>query len=361
MKQTDTIFEMLELIPQPAFCVKDGTVAYINQSAKSLALSIETNIQDLLATGSQEFSEYTDGCLYLTLCINGVHHGATVTKMNNADIFLLDQTENSSELQALALAAQELREPLSGIMTVTDNLFPLCNDTQNPQILEQTAHLNRGLYQILRILSNMSDAYMYSQTQQANLELRNVGEVIGEIIEKSKELIRHAQVTVTFSGLSQDVYSLIDTEKLERGISNLLSNALKFTSKGGTIQTQLRQKHGMLYLTVQNTGDGIPTSIRSNLFNRYLRQPGLEDSRHGIGLGMVLIRTAAAVHGGTVLIQQTENMGTTLTLTIPIRQKSNIAVRSSILHVDYTGERDHALVEFSEILPSDLYKTETDC
>ena len=96
----------------------------------------------------------------------------------------------------------------------------------------------------------------------------------------------------------------------------------------------------------------------SNVFTRYQRQPGIEDSRFGIGLGMVLIRNAAAAHGGTVLIDQSQGSGTRVTLTIKVQQNPSNTLRSPVLRVDYAGERDHCLLELSEILPAHLYKSE---
>ena len=111
----------------------------------------------------------------------------------------------------------------------------------------------------------------------------------------------------------------------------------------------------MLYLTVQDSGNGIAQELRSNVHSRFRRQPGLEDTRFGIGLGMVMIRSAASAHGGTVLIDHPDGCGTRLTMSMAIRQDTDSVVRASTLQVDYAGERDHTLIELSDILPSFLY------
>ena len=131
---------------------------------------------------------------------------------------------------------------------------------------------------------------------------------------------------------------------------------MKFTPKGGNIRAKLFRREKRLYLTVQDSGSGIPENQRSSVYTRFLRHPGLDDSRQGIGLGMVLIRSAATAHGGTVLIEQSKDTGLRLTMTMAIRQNREGIVRSPGLRVDYAGEWDHSLIELSESLPASLYK-----
>ena len=73
---------------------------------------------------------------------------------------------------------------------------------------------------------------------------------------------------------------------------------------------------------------------------------------------MGLVRSAAAAHGGAVLIDQPAGCGTRVTLTLALRKNEPGMLRSPVMRVDYTGERDHALVELSDCLPAELYGKE---
>ena len=71
---------------------------------------------------------------------------------------------------------------------------------------------------------------------------------------------------------------------------------------------------------------------------------------------MVLLRGAAVMHGGTVLLEYPKDSGTRVTMTLAIRQKTGSLVQSpGLFQVDYAGERDHHLIELSESLPAELY------
>lgn len=358
MEQTGDIITMLNQMPCPAFLVQDGTLKYINPAAHRYALMVGSKISDLLATGIQEYQDFQGGCLYLTLRIGNTVCGASVTKIQEFDYFVLEQDSDQAELQSMALAAQQLRTPIANVMSVADQLFPMSCFDDNSTAQDQAARINRGLYQMLRIISNMSDAYRYTRETVPNLETRNICAFLQELFDENAPLIQHTGVTLSFTNLPETVYCLIDPEKLERAVSNILSNALKFNTRGGSIRANLTRRGAMLYLTVHNTGCSIRENPQGTIYNQYQRHPGIQDSRFGIGLGMVLIRRAAAVHGGTVLVEQSEERGTTLTMTIAIRQSAGSSVRSNIFHMDYAGERNHWLLELSESLPAELYQRE---
>lgn len=347
---------MLNMIVQPAFTVRDGKLQFLNEAAQKRFLEPGSSIWELLSTGQAEYRELTGGCLYLTLSIGGIPSSACVRRMDGFDLFTLEEETDLSELQAMALAAQELRTPLSSVMTVADQLFPLADDGKDPARSTQISRINRGLFQMLRIISNMSDAYRYSQQTLSHLTVQNIRDTVQEIFDKSAALLEHGNIRLCFTNLDRPVFTLVDTEKLERAIHNILSNAVKFSGSGSCIDAKFTRRGNMLYLSVQDPGCGIGSAVRSNIHTRYLRQPGLEDRRFGLGLGMVFIRSAAAAHGGTVLVDQPDGCGTRVTMTLAIDQNVEHTLRTSAFHVDYAGERDHLLMELSEILPLSLYE-----
>lgn len=354
-REPDTL-GMLDLMVRPGFCVKAGKIVKCNASALGILLREGMEITPMLSTGKAEYEEFSDGCLYLMLDVSGVQVGASVTRVGDCDIFILEEEAEQSQLQAMALAARELREPLTGIMAAADRLFPLASEQDDPALRQQVARMNRGLYQLLRIVGNMSDAGRYSSFPASQQKTVDIPSLIQEIFDKADSLISHAGISLRFENLSQRLYALADSEKLERAILNILSNSMKFTPSGGTIEAKLVCKGNRLYLTIQDSGEGIPDTIRSNIHRRWQRQPGIEDPRFGIGLGMVLIRSAAASHGGAVLIDHPEGSGTRITLTMTIRQDTSGTVSSAMVAMAPQDGWDPCLVELSQLLPSNLYE-----
>ena len=356
MDKFQTVFGMLDLMQRPAFCVQNQTIIKVNPAAAPCLIETGCDITTLLHTGAEEYADFECGCLYLTLSIAGNTLGASVVRMDELDIFTIQQDEVDPQLQALALAARELREPLSNVMTMADQLFPTL-DSDNTKAQDQISRINRGLFQMLRILGNMSDAERYRTDTGMRLEVRDITALLEEVFRRGTALAAHAGVTLQYSSYPEGVYTLADATKLERMVLNILSNALKFTPAGGIITAKLTRRGSRMYLSVSDSGSGIAESLRGDLFSRYNREVAVEDSRYGLGLGMVLIHSTASLHGGTVLVDHPEGTGTRVTVSLAIRQGDAI-MRSPRMRIDYAGERDHGLIELSDVLPAELYRTD---
>lgn len=348
MEVQNHIAAMLHLLPQPAFLAENGIISHRNQAAAGYFLQAGQPVAPLILHGSEEYADFTDGCLYLTLTLEGQSVGASVSRLENAHLFVLEQPSEVPQLQALALAAMELREPLGGMLTLADQMLPGL-DKENEALQLQAAQMNRRLYQMLRIVGNMSDAAEYAKNEQKLAYHVEICGFLREILEKAAALAEQAGISLAYELPTAPIFTLASEEKLERAVYNLLSNAMKFAPQGSTVQAKLSCKGKRLYFSVTNRQDG--SQLPGNLFTRYLRQPGLEDPRNGVGLGMVLVRSVAALHGGAVLVDQADGC-IRITLSMQVRQSKDTGVRSPILQIDYAGERDHGLIELSDVLPA---------
>lgn len=341
--------QMLDLICAPCFCVEDGCVLACNPGAKALLLPIGTPVAPLLETGREEYAHFTGGTLCLTLNLEGTLFSATVERKENVDFFLLEEPIQEKELRALSLAARDLRSPLSGILATAESICRQAEDSEEAG--RQMGALNRNLAQMLRVIGNMSAAGSCTH----HPEFLEITGLYREVLEKASMLLAQSGLVLTYEGPENTIYTLADSQELERATLNLISNAAKFTPRGGEIHVSLTRQGRMLRLTVQDTGSGIPEENRGTLFHRYLRAPSIEDVRQGIGLGFVLVRSAATHHGGTVLVDFPPQGGTRVCMTLAIRQEIPTGLRSPLLRVDYAGERDHALIELADVLPAELY------
>ena len=119
MEEKKDTLGMLDLVIRPGFCVRNNQIVKVNQAAESLFITPGTDIRPLLLTGAEEYAAFTGGCLYLTLSLSSHSCGASVTRVEDTDVFLLEQESDNGELRSMALAARELSGKLGRLEGVT--------------------------------------------------------------------------------------------------------------------------------------------------------------------------------------------------------------------------------------------------
>jgi len=342
--------DWLNYITGPAFSVRENKIVFCNRAAEGLLLAPGTDVRTLLLTGKEEYETFQDGCLYLKLNLSSNGYGAAVTRYGDHIIFLLDQKPEDAALRSLALAAVELRNPLSNVITAANSLAKYAS--QDPAAQEWLSRLNRGLNQMHRLVNNMADAGITNPSP--DVFLHNLGMLVHEIFEKIQTQLSGTNVTLTYEDLEEDISGYANANQLDRAILNVVSNAIKFMPDGGQIHAKLTRHKNMLHLSILDSGSGIAENVLDTVFCRYQRQPCIEDSRYGIGLGMVLARNTASDHGGTVLIDQPDGKGTRVTITMEIRQNSSefrAPTRRPLM-----DNSTVILRELSDCLPWEFYK-----
>ena len=326
--------KLLALINRPAFCAENGRITALNPAARSLALSEETDLWELLADGRDAYTEFSGGCLSLVLTLPGGTVPAEVTLLDRGHLFTLEPETAVDDLRLLSLAAQALREPLADVMALADEL---------PEDTAHRAELNRGLHRLLRIVGNMTP------TPSFRPEMIELNALLREVWDGAQPACDARGIRFVFTPSPAPVYITADGVMLTRAIHNLLSNSMKF-SPARELRLELRRSGGICRIRFLDPGAVLP----SDPFTRYLREPGLEDPRSGLGMGLRVVRHAAAAHRGTVLMTAAGEGGVLTELRLPIRQDT--VVRSDRLRISYTGERSALLVELSDVLPPKFYK-----
>lgn len=344
--------ELLKILDLPAFAVAGGEIILANDAALQRQIEVGTQVAPLLLTGAETYESFTDGRLHLRLCVADTVWDASVTKTSDVDIFLMERTVNDGELRILSLAALQLRSPLTEMLSLTDRLFASSNDADKDAL----AKLNRSLLSLQRFVGNMADAPRYSNSANCMMTTQNITAYFHEIMEKASNLLETSGYKLEYVLPKEDIVALLSKERMERAIYNLLSNAVKFSPAGSTVTAKLEKCGDLLMFTVTDESSGLPADLSGNIFTRYLREPAIEDSRMGMGLGMLYVCSAASAHGGTVLLRQIDGKGLSVTMTISTKPSSAGTFRSDILQIDYSGGQDHALLELSDVLPPELYK-----
>jgi CheY-like chemotaxis protein/two-component sensor histidine kinase len=119
-----------------------------------------------------------------------------------------------------------------------------------------------------------------------------------------------------------------DSARLQQVVWNLLSNSVKFTPRGGTIEVRLQRSDGHVDIVVADSGEGIAPELLPHVFERFWQADGGSSRRHGgLGLGLSIVRQLTELHGGTVSVDSAGlGQGTKFTVRLPISISSDVAV-----------------------------------
>jgi len=209
------------------------------------------------------------------------------------------EAANRAKDEFLAMLGHELRNPLAPILTALQLLKLRGVDA---------AERERGIIerQVKHLVSLVDDLLDVSRITRGKIELRRapieLADVVARAIEMSSPLLeqqRHdLRVDVPRTGLTVDV----DASRMAQVIANLLTNAAKYTEPGGTISVTGRSEGDEVVLTVRDTGIGIDAEMLPRIFDLFAQErQTLERSQGGLGLGLAIVRSLVAMHGGSVM------------------------------------------------------------
>ena len=345
MDQIKDYLKVLELISEPAFTVQDGKVQLCNRAATACLVEPGTDILSLLATGQEEYAQLTDGCLSLRLKLHGKACGATVSRLQGRDLFRLEQEEVPAEIKAMALMSAQLRYPVSTLSVLAST--QLSDSPAAPSFRQE-------LSRILRLLNNATNTDHYLAKPVSVLEVRDVCAILREILEEADTLLSHVPLLLDADLPTQKIFAPVDEHGLRQAMYNLLSNAAKFSPAGSTIKVQATASRTLLRISVTDQGEGVPVAQQAGLFNRFSRQPGIEEGRQNLGLGMALVKAAASAHGGTVLVDTPEGKGTRVTMTLSVKSPARDLLRAPN-PMQIIRSPDEGLIMLSDVLPTELF------
>jgi signal transduction histidine kinase len=146
------------------------------------------------------------------------------------------------------------------------------------------------------------------------------GEIVSAAVDSSRPMAEAAGVQLATEGVPNSLTIVGDKGRLGQAIDNLVSNAIKFTPRGGSVHVGLAgpDPDGQVEITVRDTGLGIPAAELAQLFTRFFRATtATANAVPGVGLGLVITKSIVQAHGGELDVASVEGEGTVFTLRLP--------------------------------------------
>jgi heavy metal sensor kinase len=212
--------------------------------------------------------------------------------------------------------SHELRTPITAIRGQLEVALFTAKDTEQYReaMLNSLEDVER-LSQIVRALLLLSQA----ESGQVALHKARLDLTIAarDIIDQFQIPAEAAQVRLV-ADLPRECPAEVDRVQIERMLSNLISNALKFTRAGGEVRVSLRRRGDRVELVVEDTGRGIAPEHLPHIFDRFYQVPDSDASaERGLGLGLSFVHWIAKAHGGSVEVESELNKGSRFTVSLP--------------------------------------------
>jgi two-component system sensor histidine kinase VicK len=156
----------------------------------------------------------------------------------------------------------------------------------------------------------------------ANFEYFSLDELLREVVDKmSMDALRHKHIIEYFPSTSiPDIYA--DRDRIEQVITNIVSNAIKYTPDGGNIQMFAGCLYNEVYIKIKDNGIGINKEDLPRVFERFYRVDKARSREHGgTGLGLAIAKNFVELHGGTIKITSKAGKGTEVLIKLPIPKK----------------------------------------
>ncbi|WP_431274885.1 CHASE2 domain-containing protein [Variovorax ureilyticus] len=233
-------------------------------------------------------------------------------------IALVDITEmrraQSQRDEALRFISHDAREPSASILTILE----LARQRPDSLRLEQ---LLSGIERKARTGLELADGFVNlarAEAERFRPEVLDLATLVQQAIDDGWANAQQRQVRVLLVAAPDEALCIADRTLLMRALTNVLGNALKYSPQGADLECSVREQDRHWRIGFRDHGPGIPVELQSQLFQPFHRlHHKAHPEVHGVGLGLLLVRTVVQRHGGTVEIDSAEGQGCTVTLVLP--------------------------------------------
>lgn len=223
------------------------------------------------------------------------------------------------KLDFLANVSYQLRTPLNAMLGFAEVLEKEYFGPLNERQMEYASGMLDAGGNMIRLVNDILDL---STIEAGYLELQikplDIQKMIGTIKELTEEWARKEDITLKVDCDSSIGTMEADERRLKQVLLNLTSNAIKFTPEKGKITISAKKEARKIYLSVSDTGEGIPKADQDRIFGPFVQS---KQKNAGAGLGLSLVKSIVELHGGHIELDSTEGKGTTITCVLPLKAK----------------------------------------
>jgi len=242
-------------------------------------------------------------------------------KLSGVVVVIQDVTEaqrlEMSRREFVANVSHELRTPLTTIKSYAETLL---ESTENEQEGKFLSVINREVDRMTRIVKDLLTLSSLDHNKLATHRTHfSLDDLIRDIVTKMSMDAKNHKHTITYSPATQLPIIFADLDRIEQVITNIISNAIKYTQDAGKIDVYAGYLYNEVYIKIKDNGIGIPEKDLPRIFERFYRVDKARTRESGgTGLGLAIAQEIIRLHGGTIKIDSEYEKGTEVIIKLPV-------------------------------------------
>lgn len=251
--------------------------------------------------------------------------------------------------------SHELKTPVNVIYVAIQTINMYLNNCKdclnNESLIKCKSYLEimrQNCHRMIRLINNLMDiTKIDSGFLKPTMKNRDIISFIEDIVQSISLYINSKDIELIFDTNVEEKIMAFDSEKIERVILNLLSNAFKFTNNNGHIYVDIEDKCENIIITVKDNGVGIPEDKLDIIFERFGQaNRSLSRMHEGTGIGLYLVKSFVEMHEGTISVSSVEGQGTEFRIVLPVKVNENEELTEDIL---ISADTEKINIEFSDV------------
>jgi len=252
----------------------------------------------------------------------------------------------------IANISHELKTPLNVILATAQLFSMYCNcgslDDKKDSIVKYIDSIKQNSYRLSKLINNIVDlSKIEAGLYKLNLTNNNIVQVVENTVISVTDFTEGKGLNIIFETDIEEKIIACDPEKIERIVLNLISNAIKFSNEGDEIIVDIKDRNGLVEISVEDNGIGIERKYMEMIFDKFNQvDKSLSRNTEGTGIGLNLVKSIVELHSGNIHVESELGKGSKFIVILPSRKVLHENIQ---YYYDVKSENQNIRVELADV------------
>lgn len=269
----------------------------------------------------QKLDKIANGDMEVELDEKGIYEFKQVSESVN-DMLTKVRATDKTQHEFVSNVSHELKTPMTSMKVLAETLL-MQEGAPEEMYREFLADINQEIDRENNIINDLLELVkLENKNLEPNITRCSINEIVELVLKRISPLAKARNIEIIYESY-KEVIMQVDSNRIIMALTNICENAVKYNKDNGKIKVNLNSDTYNAYISVEDTGRGIPEESINHLFERFYRVDKARDRETGgSGLGLYIASDIVRMHGGTIKVSSEENVGSKFVIKLPLAQKS---------------------------------------